>query len=146
MAQAVVIAKKLLISFKVYPSVYDFGMQIDTEADGLAVGTASRLVGKHIHNILSGCYTVTDKDLFIALYHLYQKENMAIEPSAAAGFMGPEMICNSREGKSYLKEHKLSGKMKQANHIIWTTGGGLVPENEFKSFYNRGEILSRAGA
>ncbi len=111
MAQAVVIAKKLLISFKVYPSVYDFGMQIDTEADGLAVGTASRLVGKHIHNILSGCYTVTDKDLFIALYHLYQKENMAIEPSAAAGFMGPEMICNSREGKSYLKEHKLSGKM-----------------------------------
>ena len=30
----------------------------------------------------------------------------------------------------YLKKHGLDEKMSRAAHILWATGGGLVPETE----------------
>ena len=133
----------MLNHFEKFPSVYDFGMKINTEADGLAVGSASELVGKYVQNILSGCYTVADPDLFIQLYRLYQNENISIEPSAAAGFLGPEMVYRSVEGTRYLENQGLLPKMTQANHVIWSTGGSLVPPEEYQRYYERGAKLSR---
>jgi len=132
----------MLHQFEEYPTVYDFGLEINTAADGLAVGTASKLVGQYVRNILSGCYTVTDSSLFLKLYQLYQKENISIEPSAAAGFLGPEMLCRSEIGVRYIEEQGLSSKMHRANHVVWSTGGNLVPTEEFRSYYERGRRLT----
>jgi D-serine dehydratase len=39
---------------------------------------------------------------------------------------------------SYLEQHQLVGKMKQATHIIWATGGSMVPEEELQEYYRLG--------
>lgn len=48
-------------------AVNDIGLTNRTEADGLAVGRASKFVGKLMEPILSGCYTVDDEFLFESL-------------------------------------------------------------------------------
>jgi D-serine dehydratase len=132
----------MLYQFNKFPSVYDFGMEINTAADGLAVGSASQLVGRYIKNILSGCYTVADSSLFMQLYQLKEKEQISIEPSAAASLMGPDLLCNSRMGTAYLKSQGLLSKMGQANHILWSTGGSLVPANVYQNYYEHGQQLT----
>lgn len=122
-------------------SVYDVGLQINTEADGLAVGQASKLVGQIMKPILSGIFTVTDDQLFRDLFRLKHSEGIEIEPSAAAGFGGPDFICNSPEGQAYLRHKNLENCMAMANHIVWTTGGRLVPEEDYHQFKKRGEEL-----
>jgi D-serine dehydratase len=133
----------MLHDFETFPSVYAFGLTIATEADGLAVGTASKLVGKIISNMLSGCYTVTDQDLFMALYHLKNNDNISVEPSAAAGLPGAEMLFGSRAGLGYIERHGLSDKMDRAHHIVWTTGGCFAPEDEHARFYENGKRLAQ---
>mgnify|MGYP000036015456 CR=1 FL=1 len=56
-------------------------------------------------------------------------EGIFVEPSAAisaAAYMG--MMGESCT--DYLKKHGLDEKMSRAAHILWATGGGLVPETE----------------
>ena len=48
-------------------SVEDIGLDNKTEADGLAVGRASKFVGKVMETYISGCYTVTDEEIFTSL-------------------------------------------------------------------------------
>jgi D-serine dehydratase len=123
-------------------SVYDAGLTIDTEADGLAVGQASAFVGQMMKPLLSGIFTVKDEQLFKDLYHLKQTEGLSVEPSAAAGVCGPGIISNSQAGLDYLGEHQLTGVMANANHVLWSTGGIFVPEAEYQTFWQRGEVES----
>jgi len=107
------------------PSVYDYGLNNSTEADGLAVPRASLLAAQAVKNIVAGVYTTQDQMMFDDLARLHNSEGLDIEPSAAAGFSGPR----------FLKDSSLchSG----TNHIIWTTGGSLVPKSEFEAFLKR---------
>jgi D-serine dehydratase len=107
------------------PSVYDYGLNNRTEADGLAVPRASLLAARAMKRVLAGSYTVLDQTLFDHLAFAYQNEGISIEPSAAAGFSGPVQLRIDGQYKSY------------ATHIIWTTGGSLVPKEEFKKFLSR---------
>lgn len=116
-------------------SVQDFGLDNVTEADGLAVGRASGFVGRVIEPILSGCYTVDDAFLFESLRHLYEIEGEFLEPSAHAGMLGPVKLM--QEGKSYIEKNHLKGKMANAIHIIWSTGGSLVPEQLRKEYLEK---------
>ena len=127
--------------FKNDLSVYDAGLAINTEADGLAVGQASQLVGEIMKPLLSGIFTVEDDQLFRDLYQLKESEGLKIEPSAAAGFSGPRQLCQSPEGQGYLKGQGLTEKLDQITHLVWTTGGCFVPEDEYQGFYDRGESL-----
>jgi len=128
----------LITSFKEKVSVYDIGLTNTTAADGLAVGTASALAGTMIQSLVSGSYTVRDEDLFRWVYDLFSCENIKIEPSAAAGCQGPLFLCKEKDASVYLKKHGLDAVIKQAQHIIWTTGGSLVPEEEFEKFIQAG--------
>ena len=118
-------------------SVSDIGLSNQTEADGLAVGRPSRFVGTLMESVLSGCYTVDDSFLFRSLKGMYETENIFMEPSAHAGVYGPIELM--MQGVAYLKKHQLQNKMEAATHIVWSTGGDLVPE-ELRQHYLKTEI------
>ncbi|KGR74190.1 D-serine ammonia-lyase [Ureibacillus sinduriensis] len=111
-------------------SVTDIGLTNQTEADGLAVGRASKFVGKLMEPILSGCYTVDDSFLFKSLKAMWELEQIFMEPSAHAAIFGPISLFS--KGKSYMEQHKLH--MENATHLIWSTGGNMVPEKQRQQF------------
>jgi D-serine dehydratase len=106
-------------------SVYDFGLTNRTEADGLAVPRASQLAAKAMRGLLAGVFTVEDQTLFDHLALVLALEGMRIEPSAAAGFSGP----------GHLRASALA--CPGVNHVVWTTGGSLVPQEQYQAFLQR---------
>lgn len=110
--------------------VQDVGLTGITHADGLAVGRPSGFVGKVMEPILSGEFTVEDKWLYEYMRALLDSENIFIEPSACAAFAGPVNLLNYEETRKYIVENQLCHKMNEATHIVWATGGSLVPEEE----------------
>jgi D-serine dehydratase len=120
-------------------SVKEVGLDGRTEADGLAVGQASEWVARTVGPLVSGVFTVRDEELFRDLYLLDETESLRIEPSAAAGFGGPRWILGSPQGRRYLAGHGLDDKMDSATHVLWTTGGSLVPGGEYERFRERGK-------
>lgn len=123
-------------------SVQDFGIDNITSADGLAVGRPSGFVGQTIEPLLSGSYTVSDNELFKLLSALVDTENIHLEPSALAGVIGPVKLWAEKEGKEYIQNHNLTDKMKNATHLMWATGGSMVPKEMMNEFYKKGVTLS----
>lgn len=123
------------------PAVSEIGLDCRTEADGLAVGRASEWVCARVGDQVGGVYTVTDDSLFRDLYRLHRTEGIDIEPSAAAGIQGPARLIGSLDG---LRHHAdLARRMEKATHLIWSTGGQLVPESEYRNFLETGKIASK---
>ena len=116
--------------------VQDVGLTGLTHADGLAVGRPSGFVGKVMEPLLSGEFTMEDRKLYEYMRALLETENTFIEPSACAAFEGPLKLLQYEETKAYIKEHGLEGKMEQATHVAWATGGRLVPEEIRKEYQN----------
>ncbi|MTI79920.1 MAG: D-serine ammonia-lyase [Firmicutes bacterium] len=116
-------------------SVQDAGIDNVTDADGLAVGRPSGFVGKIMEPLLSGIYTVSDEQLYKLLKELVDTENIALEPSALAGMIGPIKLF--KEGTDYLRRYHLTEKMRNGTHIIWGTGGSMIPEEIKKQYYQR---------
>ncbi|WP_259048242.1 D-serine ammonia-lyase [Klebsiella sp. BIGb0407] len=118
-------------------SVQDIGIDNKTAADGLAVGRASGFVGRAMEQLIDGCYTLSDESMYQMLYQLFDTENIRLEPSALAGMSGPQWICNSQD---YQDLHALTPAiMASATHLVWATGGGMVPEKEMQDYLNRGK-------
>ncbi len=122
-------------------SVRDFGIDNITDADGLAVGRASRFVAEIIENIVAGVYTIQDNELFRLLAMLKKYENIYMEPSALASVLGPVMLFNTREGRKFMENQQLFSKMDKAVHIVWGTGGSMVPEENKKNDVEKGSSL-----
>lgn len=110
-------------------SVQDIGLTGKTHADGLAVGRPSCFVGDIMRNMLDGIVTVRDSKLYDYMRGLQSEEDIFLEPSSCAGFHGVIKLMLSEEGQKFLKENALSEHMANASHIVWATGGGLVPED-----------------
>lgn len=72
-------------------SVYDYGLDNRTDADGLAVPQASDLVASRIRDVLSGIFTVRDEQLFSDLLRVWESEGFEIEPSGS-GAGGPDRL------------------------------------------------------
>ncbi|MES5847185.1 MULTISPECIES: D-serine ammonia-lyase [unclassified Bacillus cereus group] len=119
-------------------AVQDIGIDNITDADGLAVGRPSGFVGKTMEPFLSGDYTVSDEELYRLLKELADTENIYLEPSALAGMIGPVKVCKE---DAYLQEKQLMEKMKKGTHIVWGTGGSMVPEDVMNGYYKTGEAL-----
>ncbi len=119
-------------------SVRAFGLDNCTAADGLAVAQASELAARLVRPLISGVFTVPDDDLFADLYCLERSEGLRIEPSAAAGFRGPRWIIESMRGRQYLNDRGLADTLDEATHVLWTTGGAFVPDEEYQQFHARG--------
>lgn len=114
--------------------VQDFGLTNKTLADGLAVGRASGLVSRIMTPLLEGLYTVSDTQLIEWLRAMYQTEHLKLEPSALAGVGGPVLLSSSETYRAFMIESQLLEGYKNANHIIWATGGSMVPDNDFKNW------------
>ncbi|WP_394136647.1 D-serine ammonia-lyase [Cytobacillus oceanisediminis] len=122
-------------------SVQDFGIDNITSADGLAVGRPSGFVGQTIEPLLSGSYTVSDHELFKLLSALADTENICLEPSALAGVIGPVKLSTEIQGKEYVQNHNLKDQMKNAVHLMWATGGSMVPKETMDEYYKKGVEL-----
>ncbi|MFK3960870.1 D-serine ammonia-lyase [Pseudalkalibacillus hwajinpoensis] len=100
-------------------SVQDFGIDNITAADGLAVGRPSGFVGHVVQPILNGVYTVTDERMKEMLRWVYETEQIKLEPSALAGMSGPQVTA-------------VDGKSLRGTHLVWATGGSLVPDKVWR--------------
>lgn len=124
--------------------VADIGLDGRTAADGLAVGRPSRLVGRSMQELVDGYVTVSDERMTSCVALLKDAEGFAVEPSAAAGFANPWRLL---QDETYLAAFGLDGgSMAAANHIVWSTGGGMVPAAEMDGYVEEGRsLLRRAG-
>lgn len=120
-------------------SVQDIGLDNLTCADGLAVGRASAFVGRVMEPLLDGIYTVSDEHLYACLAQLRDSEELALEPSAVAGASGfARLLAHQAELPAALASIDL---MRDATHLIWATGGSMVPPAEMQAYYLRGKAL-----
>lgn len=124
-------------------SVQDFGIDNVTAADGLAVGRASGFVGKAMQRLLDGFYTVSDEHMYSLLALMERSEGMRLEPSALAGVPGIARVHADQQG--YLARAGLDAHaMANATHLIWATGGNMVPDDEMDAYLSKGrELLAR---
>ncbi|MBP3372253.1 MAG: D-serine ammonia-lyase [Clostridia bacterium] len=112
-------------------SVQDIGLSNRTVADGLAVGRASGFVGRVMMPHISGCFSLTDQRMFKLLAALADTQSIYLEPSALAGMYGPVLLA----------QHADSFTIQNATHLVWATGGSMVPEAEMQKYYQTGKSL-----
>lgn len=117
-------------------AVQDLGIDNITTADGLAVGRASGFVGRAMERMLDGYYTLSDQQMLDLLGLLDKTEGIRLEPSALAGM--PGMVRVLQETQGYRARMDLSPElMAQAHHIVWATGGGMVPAEEMAHYLSQ---------
>lgn len=104
-------------------AVQDLGIDNVTAADGLAVGRASGFVGRAMERLLDGFFTLSDQSMYILLGWLAQEEGIRLEPSALAGMVGPVRIKSDAN----------------TTHLVWATGGGMVPDDEMANYLAKGK-------
>ncbi|MBR3395934.1 MAG: D-serine ammonia-lyase [Firmicutes bacterium] len=115
--------------------VQDIGLSGKTHADGLAVGRASSLVGKIMEPLLTGEVTLEDYKIYDYMRDLRDSEGLFIEPSSCAGFEGPVQFAKNAAFAPYIEKYGLSEALQNASHIVWATGGKLVPADVRQAFY-----------
>lgn len=113
-------------------SVQDIGIDNITAADGLAVGRASGFVGRAMERLLDGYLTISDERMYRLLGQLNEAENIQLEPSALAGMIGPIVVTKSVGYRARMQFDDTV--MGNATHLVWATGGGMVPAEEM-GFY-----------
>ncbi len=121
-------------------SVEDIGLDLKTEADGLAVGRSSQLVADYMETLLEGVATVSDELLFMYLKGLVDTENIWLEPSALAGFEG--LIALARNAVTRNVKVVESSTVSPV-HVIWATGGGMVPQMVKQAYYEYGSQVTQ---
>lgn len=109
-------------------SVGDLGIDNRTIADGLAVGRASGFVGRFMEPFIDGCYTVADERMSALLAMLWDTEDIRLEPSALAGMYGAVSVGTAE------------GTVPEGIHLVWATGGSMVPAGELEKYYRNGKI------
>jgi D-serine dehydratase len=120
-------------------AVQDFGIDNVTAADGLAVGRPSGFVGKAMQRLLDGYYTVSDEEMYRLLALMEHHEGVRLEPSALAGVPG---IARVHGDPGYLTRLSLDRPtMARATHLVWATGGNMVPAEEMDAYLAKGRQL-----
>ena len=119
-------------------SVEDFGLNNVTDADGLAVGRPSGFIGEIVASLIDGAFTVDDSKMYQMLALLADSEGLRMEPSALAGMDGMVRVLDSN---SYLSNQAILDKVDSSTHIVWATGGEMVPPEEMDKYYQKGKKL-----
>ncbi len=92
-----------------------------------------------MQRLIDGYYTVADEELYRLMVIAYEQDKVKLEPSALAGVPGMERVLNSPE---YLQRMSFTHvQLENATHLIWGTGGSMVPEAEFQTYLDKGRSL-----
>ncbi|WP_369308839.1 D-serine ammonia-lyase [Providencia rettgeri] len=119
-------------------SVQEIGIDNITAADGLAVGRASGFVGRAMERLIDGYYTLDDQEMYNLLGLLNQTESIKLEPSALAGMTG---CIHVSQNTDYLQSNSLTPEsMTNATHLVWATGGGMVPADEMAKYLAQAKL------
>jgi D-serine dehydratase len=111
-----------------------------TAADGLAVGRPSGFVGNAMRRLLDGYFTVSDEELYRLVALTEASEGIRLEPSAVAGIPGIRHVLEETQG--YRARMGLNDDcMARATHIVWATGGSMVPAAEMDAYIAKGRDL-----
>ena len=114
-------------------SVYDLGLDNDTIADGLAVPVASKLVLNSVGASIDAVVAVPDATMLEWVRRAWNEARLRLEPSAASGFAAVSLfLAAALEAGSPLPS--------KAIHVVWTTGGSQLPEDQFTALL-RGDPL-----
>ncbi|MBQ7037300.1 MAG: D-serine ammonia-lyase [Clostridia bacterium] len=101
-------------------SVYDIGLGNGTIADGLACSSPSILAYEIMKTMLDGCFTIRDEHSLELSRLLYRTSGIKAEPSSCVALGGVgKMMCDIEN-------------IQNATHLVWLTGGSLVPEEEWE--------------
>ena len=117
-------------------SVQDIGVDNRTVADGLAVGRASGFVGGLMAPFMSGCYSLEDQRMYRMLAQIADTEGLKLEPSALAGMYGPVLMAKDPVLSAYPVARE------NAVHLVWATGGSMVPPDEMQRYYETGKATA----
>jgi D-serine dehydratase len=107
-------------------AVQDIGLSGATAADGLAVARPSRFIGPTIGPLVSGFASVPDDVIRAGVGVLHETEGITVEPSATAGLSVPW-----RMGAQAPWSHV-------STHLVWLTGGAMVPADERTAYVDDG--------
>lgn len=114
----------------------EIGLSGKTAADGLAVSRPSTLVCRAMLELVDACATVEDEGLYRLLSLLYDTEGIRQEPSAlaaAGGFIGSMRLGNL-------------DIFSKGTHILWATGGSMVPKEDWQAYYEKGKSVLSCGS
>lgn len=67
---------------------------------------------------------------------LADSEDIYLEPSALAGMYGP-VLCSTQSDMKAYADH--ISNPSNATHIVWATGGRMVPSDEMEQYYREGK-------
>ena len=76
---------------------------------------------------IDGSYSVADERMSALLKMLADTEDIRLEPSALAGMYGPIMLAREL------------GELPHGYHLVWATGGSMVPAEEQEKYYKAGD-------
>jgi D-serine dehydratase len=105
-------------------SVYDIGLDNDTIADGLAVPVASKLVMSSVGASIDAAVAVTDAAMLEWVRRAWNEAGLRLEPSAASGFAAVALFLEATRNAE-------AALAPGAIHVVWTTGGSQLPEDQF---------------
>lgn len=105
-------------------SVYDIGLDNDTIADGLAVPVASALVMSSVGASIDAAAAVPDTAMLEWVRRAWNEAGLRLEPSAASGFAAVSLFLEATR-------HAGAALPPGAIHVVWTTGGSQLPEDQF---------------
>ncbi|MNZ74676.1 D-serine dehydratase [compost metagenome] len=97
-----------------------------------------------MQRLIDGYYTVSDEELYRLLAIAWQEERIRLEPSALAGV--PGMLRVLREPDYLARIGVTPERLANATHLVWGTGGSMVPEAEFAAYLEKGRALLRPSA
>ncbi len=105
-------------------SVYEVGLSNETIADGLAVPLASKLVMSSVGASIDAAVAVTDEAMLDWVRRAWNEAHLRLEPSAASGFAALPLLIEAAENAGIPLP-------AGAIHVVWTTGGSQLPEDQF---------------
>jgi D-serine dehydratase len=115
-------------------AVQDIGLSGATAADGLAVARPSRFIGPTIGPLISGLAAVPDEVIRAGVGVLHETEDIDVEPSATAGLTIPWRMGDA------------AAESPAGVHLVWLTGGAMVPEGERAAYVEEGRgLVERIG-
>ncbi|MNY66281.1 D-serine dehydratase [compost metagenome] len=82
--------------------------------------------------------------MYSLLALMERREGVRLEPSALAGVPGIARVLGEQQG--YLARAGLGHQaMAQATHLVWATGGNMVPADEMQAYLAKGRQLLAKG-